>query len=213
MGTANLLQAVRSTPSVRAVVVVTSDKVYENKGAGRPLNEDEQLGGPDPYSNSKVCAELVIDTFRSCFSTARAASRRRAPATSTAAGIGHRSGSCTTSSGSSKRESRSRCATPRPYGPGSTCLTRYVWSSRALQEFFVDLADAVLHQCIRSLIGALVAPNHHGYQRACDLISGQASTGANGSPVFACAGKTDPPLSAHPLADLGRQAETELRHR
>ena len=38
-----------------------------------------------------------------------------------------------------------------------------------------------------------VAPGHHGYQRACDLISGQASTGPFGSPVFACAGKTDPP--------------------
>jgi hypothetical protein len=52
---------------------------------------------------------------------------------------------------------------------------------------------AVLHQCIRPLIGACCAPGHHGYQRACDLISGQASTGPFGSPVFACAGKTDPP--------------------
>ena len=68
-----------------------------------------------------------------------------------------------------------------------------VWSGRALQEDFVDLADAVLHQCIRPLIGASCAPGHHGYQRACDLISGQASNGPFGSPVFACAGKTDPP--------------------
>lgn len=52
---------------------------------------------------------------------------------------------------------------------------------------------AVLHQCIRPLIGACRAPGHHGYQRACDLISGQASTGPFGSPVFASAGKTDPP--------------------
>ena len=50
----------------------------------------------------------------------------------------------------------------------------------------------VLHQCIRPLIGAC-APGHHGYQRACVLISCQASTGPNGSPVFACAGKTGPP--------------------
>jgi len=42
-----------------------------------------------------------------------------------------------------------------------------------VQEDFVDLGDAALHQCIRSLIGALiVAPDHHGYQRACDVISG-----------------------------------------
>src|SRR5260370_32282699 len=68
---------------------------------------------------------------------------------------------------------------------------------------FVNLADAVLHQCIRPLIGACCAPGHHGYQRAFELISGQASNGPFGSPVFACAGKTDSPSSSHPLADLG----------
>src|SRR6201993_382171 len=68
---------------------------------------------------------------------------------------------------------------------------------------FVNLADAVLHQCIRPLIGAVCAPGHHGYQRAFELINGQASNGPFGSPVFGCAGKTDPPSSSHPLADLG----------
>jgi hypothetical protein len=48
-----------------------------------------------------------------------------------------------------------------------------------------------------------IAPGPHGYQRACDLISGQASNGPLGSPVFVRAGKTDPPSSSHPLADLG----------
>ena len=77
-------------------------------------------------------------------------------------------------------------------GPaGSVENDPYVWSGRALQEVFVDPADAVLHQCIRPLFGARCAPGHHGYQRACDLITGQASTGLFGSPVFACAGKTD----------------------
>src|ERR1700726_4897708 len=56
---------------------------------------------------------------------------------------------------------------------------------------FVNLADAVLHQCIRPLIGACCAPGHHGYQRAFELISGPASNGPFGSPVFACAGKPD----------------------
>src|SRR4029077_17453377 len=56
---------------------------------------------------------------------------------------------------------------------------------------FVDPADTVLHQCIRPLVGARCAPGHHGYQRECDLISGQSSTGPLGSPVFACAWKTD----------------------
>jgi hypothetical protein len=55
---------------------------------------------------------------------------------------------------------------------------------------FVDLVDAVLHYCIRPLIGAC-APGHHGYQRACELILRQASNGLVGSPVFARAGKTD----------------------
>ena len=69
-----------------------------------------------------------------------------------------------------------------------------VWSGRALQEVSSTWQIAVLHQCIRPLIGACCAPGHHGYQRAFELISGQASNGPFGSPVFACAGKTDPPL-------------------
>jgi CDP-glucose 4,6-dehydratase len=67
MGTANVLQAARAQPSVRAVIVVTSDKVYENDGAGRPFNEDDRLGGHDPYSSSKACAEIVAHSFRQCF--------------------------------------------------------------------------------------------------------------------------------------------------
>ena len=51
----------------------------------------------------------------------------------------------------------------------------------------------VLHQCIRPHIGACHAPGHHGYQRACDLINVQASTGPTGPPVFARTGKTDLP--------------------
>ena len=67
MGTANVLQALRSVPSARAVIVVTSDKVYENDGAGRAFIEDDRLGGHDPYSSSKACAELVTGSFRQCF--------------------------------------------------------------------------------------------------------------------------------------------------
>jgi predicted metal-binding protein len=61
------------------------------------------------------------------------------------------------------------------------------------REFHRSGGFAVLHQCIRPLIGARCAPGHHGYQRACVLISGQASIGPFGSPGFAGAGKTDPP--------------------
>jgi hypothetical protein len=57
------------------------------------------------------------------------------------------------------------------------------------KRFRRSVGSSVLHQCIRPLIGAS-APGRHGYQRACVLISGQASTGPCGPPVFACAGKT-----------------------
>ena len=67
MGTANVLHAVRSTPGVRAVLVVTSDKVYENDGGGRAFKEGDRLGGHDPYSSSKACAELVTHSFRQSF--------------------------------------------------------------------------------------------------------------------------------------------------
>jgi len=67
MGTANLLQAIRAVPSVRAAIVVTSDKVYNNDGAGRPFVEDDRLGGRDPYSSSKACAELLAHAFRQSF--------------------------------------------------------------------------------------------------------------------------------------------------
>ena len=67
MGTVNLLEAVRSCDSVRSVVVVTTDKVYENREWLRPYREDEPLGGYDPYSGSKACAELVTAAYRSSF--------------------------------------------------------------------------------------------------------------------------------------------------
>jgi len=69
MGTVNLLEAVRvAGEGVRAVVVVTSDKCYENPGNGpRRLREGDPLGGADPYSSSKACAELVTSAYRRSF--------------------------------------------------------------------------------------------------------------------------------------------------
>lgn len=67
MGTVHLLDAVRATPSVRAVVVVTSDKCYDNLEIERGYREDDALGGRDPYSSSKACAELVARTYRDSF--------------------------------------------------------------------------------------------------------------------------------------------------
>jgi len=67
LGTMNVLEAVRATPSVRAVVVVTTDKVYENDGQGRPFAEHDPLGGHDPYSASKAAAEIVTHSYRTSF--------------------------------------------------------------------------------------------------------------------------------------------------
>jgi CDP-glucose 4,6-dehydratase len=65
LGTAHLLDAVRATPGVEAVLVVTSDKVYANQP--RPLREDDRLGGDDPYSASKACTEIVAAAYRASF--------------------------------------------------------------------------------------------------------------------------------------------------
>lgn len=67
MGTAHLLEAVRETPSVRAVVNVTTDKCYENREWVWGYREDEALGGFDPYSSSKACSELVTAAYRKSF--------------------------------------------------------------------------------------------------------------------------------------------------
>jgi len=74
IGTVNLLEAVRDAKSVRTVVIVTSDKCYENREWLWGYREDEAMGGHDPYSSSKGCAELVTAAYRrSFFSPASAA--------------------------------------------------------------------------------------------------------------------------------------------
>ena len=67
MGTAHVLEAVRKTPSVRAAVCITTDKCYRNDEEHRPYTETDPLGGHDPYSSSKACAEIVTAAYRSSF--------------------------------------------------------------------------------------------------------------------------------------------------
>jgi len=67
LGTGTVLQACRALKQLQCVLVVTSDKVYENHGEGRPFVEADRLGGHDPYSNSKACAELLTSSFRDSF--------------------------------------------------------------------------------------------------------------------------------------------------
>lgn len=67
MGTVHLLDACRRTPAVRAIVAVTTDKCYRNDGRAEGYGEDDALGGHDPYSNSKACAELAAAAYRDSF--------------------------------------------------------------------------------------------------------------------------------------------------
>ena len=66
-GTANVLQAMRDVQSISAAVMVTTDKVYENKEWVWPYREDDRLGGRDPYSASKAASELIISSYRDSF--------------------------------------------------------------------------------------------------------------------------------------------------
>jgi CDP-glucose 4,6-dehydratase len=67
MGTANVLQSLRNIDGLRAVLVITTDKVYANSDAGRPFGEQDRLGGYDPYSASKAAAEIVSACFAKSF--------------------------------------------------------------------------------------------------------------------------------------------------
>jgi CDP-glucose 4,6-dehydratase len=74
-GTVNLLDAVRASGAARSVLIVTTDKCYENVGLDRGYREDEPLGGADPYSASKACQELVAHSYRRSFGLPLATAR------------------------------------------------------------------------------------------------------------------------------------------
>lgn len=67
MGTLHVLEAARSNQNIKAILNITSDKCYENKEIDRGYREDESMGGFDPYSNSKGCAELISSAYRNSF--------------------------------------------------------------------------------------------------------------------------------------------------
>jgi CDP-glucose 4,6-dehydratase len=88
MGTVHLLEAIRKTPSVRAVVCVTTDKCYQNQEWIWPYRETDPLGGYDPYASSKACAEIVSAAYRnSFFPVARLHEHRVALATARAGNV------------------------------------------------------------------------------------------------------------------------------
>ena len=67
MGTLNVLEACRKSKNIKAIVCVTTDKVYENHESEKGYDESDRLGGFDPYSSSKACAELLISSFSNSF--------------------------------------------------------------------------------------------------------------------------------------------------
>ena len=67
LGTANFLEALRSVPSVKSAVIITSDKCYADNGGKQKFKESHPMGGDDPYSSSKGCAELVAASYRRSF--------------------------------------------------------------------------------------------------------------------------------------------------
>lgn len=67
LGTANLLEAVKEITKPISVVIITTDKVYHNNEWAYPYRENDRLGGFDPYSCSKACAELIVDCYRNSF--------------------------------------------------------------------------------------------------------------------------------------------------
>lgn len=67
MGTINILETVRKLPETKAVILATTDKVYSNRNLGHPFVEEDPLGGDDPYSASKACAEWVVTSYKKSF--------------------------------------------------------------------------------------------------------------------------------------------------
>ncbi|MHB1744338.1 MAG: CDP-glucose 4,6-dehydratase [Acidobacteriaceae bacterium] len=86
IGTATLLETVRQCDSVRAVLVVTTDKCYENQDWDWAYREIDRLGGSDPYSSSKACMDLVVRSFRDSFFRADRVDGRRVGVASARAG-------------------------------------------------------------------------------------------------------------------------------
>lgn len=67
LGTLNLLEAARQTPGIEAIIVITTDKCYENQETGQAYSEAAPLGGHDPYSSSKACVEILTASWRRSF--------------------------------------------------------------------------------------------------------------------------------------------------
>lgn len=86
MGTVNILESIRSLACVRAAIIVTTDKCYENQERAAGYCEDEPMGGYDPYSSSKGCAELVTSAYRQSYFSSEKFNQHRVAIASARAG-------------------------------------------------------------------------------------------------------------------------------
>ena len=142
MGTANLLEAVRSAQDAgggpRVVVIVTSDKCYENSETGTAFVETRRPGRPRPYSASKACAELLAAAYRRSFLARRLAGRRHSQGgqRASAAETGARIACCQTACGRATPARRWSCVRRHPVRPwqhvleplaGYLCLASSLW--------------------------------------------------------------------------------------
>ncbi len=134
MGTVNLLESVRKVRSVRAVVVITTDKVYQNCEWAYPYREVDRLGGHDPYSASKAAAELVVASYRASFF----AGELRHPARLATARAGNVIG------GGDWAADRLVPDCLRAFGAGRTLTLRYPDAVRPWQHVFEPLAGYLL---------------------------------------------------------------------
>lgn len=76
LGTAHVLEAGRSVESLRANLIITTDKCYRNPETNKPFHEEDPLGGHDPYSASKACAEIVTESYRRSYQNCAIATAR-----------------------------------------------------------------------------------------------------------------------------------------
>jgi CDP-glucose 4,6-dehydratase len=130
VGTANVLESVIHLKKKCTVIVITTDKVYENKEHYSILyNEDDVLGGYDPYSTSKACTELVVNSFRNSFFNINNFDNHQKAIASVRAGNVIGGGDWNKDRiipdivRSLKRHHQSKCVTPAQYGLGSMCLS------------------------------------------------------------------------------------------
>lgn len=184
MGTANLLEAVRGCDAVRAVLVVTSDKCYENREWAWPYREPDGLGGADPYSSSKACVEMLCASWRASFL------RESGIALATA-----RAGNVL--GGGDWSPERLVPDVLRAWQHGETLTLRYPGATRPWQHVldplhgYLLLAQGLVEQGDALASAWNFGPDAEGLARVADVV-GQLARLWPGGAAWTCAGEAQP---------------------